>query len=190
MNWLAHLVLSEPFAPFRIGNLLPDIARPAQLVRLPPEFQRGIEQHRRIDAFTDTHPLVRQSILRVEAPFRRYAGVLVDIFFDHVLSREWTQHCPAERQGFIAEFYACLDAYQGVIPLEAFARLQQIREADLLGSYYEVSGVTEALRRVGRRFRQPVPLENCARILEERYDDFAADFREFFPALRSHLAGR
>ena len=83
MNWLAHLFLSEPSAAFRIGNLLPDLARPSELSGLSTEFIRGMEQHRLIDAFTDSHPVVRRSIARVGPEFRRFGGIFVDIYFDH-----------------------------------------------------------------------------------------------------------
>jgi len=80
MNWLSHLYLSEPNPAFRIGNLLPDLAPMSALSDLPSEFLRGIKQHRRIDAFTDSHAIFRRSISRVGPEFRRYGGILVDIF--------------------------------------------------------------------------------------------------------------
>jgi hypothetical protein len=104
MNWLAHLFLSDPEPACRIGNLLPDFLSANVLAGLPAAFQRGIAQHRRIDAYTDAHPVFRRSVQRFAPPFRRYGGVLVDIFYDHFLARDWTPsrlpRCPPLRPKF------------------------------------------------------------------------------------------
>src|SRR5690348_4103786 len=92
MNWLAHLYLSEANPEFRLGNLLADIASRESLVSLPEAFQRGIAQHRRIDAFTDSHPVVRRSIQRFNPPLRRFGNILCDVFYDHFLARDWDSY--------------------------------------------------------------------------------------------------
>src|SRR6187549_190225 len=89
MNWLAHLLLSPPEPLLRLGNLSGDFVRGIDVTLLRPELQLGITQHRRIDAFVDAHPLVRRSRERLDAPFRRFAGVLVDVYYDHFLARDW-----------------------------------------------------------------------------------------------------
>ena len=190
MNWLAHLVLSEPTAAFRIGNLLPDLARASELVNLPPEFRHGVEQHRRIDAFTDSHPIVRRSMRRVGPPFVRYAGILVDIFYDHFLSGDWASWSEVPLPAFTAEVYASFALQRSHIPAGAYARLQQMRTQDWLCSYGRLEGVTETLRRVGLRFRKPVPLGESALVLTEHYEEFRSDFREFFPELWRHVTAR
>jgi len=80
MNWLAHLFLSEKTPDSLMGNLLPDFLRNAELQALPREFDRGIRLHRIVDAFTDSHPVVLQSRRRLSPPYRRYAGIVVDMF--------------------------------------------------------------------------------------------------------------
>src|SRR4051794_31634321 len=127
MNWLAHLYLSDPTPAFRIGNLLPDLLPMTALVDLPPEFKRGAEQHRQIDSFTDSHPIVRQSINRVEPPLRRFGGILVDVFYDHILAREWHKYSSAPLPDFAAEVYASFESCRGDIPPEAYLHLERIR---------------------------------------------------------------
>ena len=187
MNWLAHLLLSEPSPAFRIGNLLPDLVPASALVGLPEEFRRGAEQHRRIDAFTDTHPIVRRSILRVTPPRRRLAGVLVDIFYDHFLTCAWAEYAPMPLPDFLAEFYGSFAQYRAEIPPEAYLRLEQMRAANWLGSYGDLAGITETLRRMESRFRRPVPLAEGGVELELAYEGFREDFRAFFPELRAHV---
>jgi acyl carrier protein phosphodiesterase len=188
MNWLAHLYLSEPTPAFRLGNLLPDMVPATALAALPPEFQRGIRQHRQIDAFTDAHPIFRQSIHRLGPSFRRFGGVLIDIFYDHILAREWESLAPTSLPAFAADVYASFDLHWTDIPSDAHFRLQKMREIDWLCAYREIAGITEALTRIGEHLRRPVDLAAAIPLLERDYEAFRDDFRDFFPQLIAHVA--
>jgi acyl carrier protein phosphodiesterase len=187
MNWLAHLYLSEPNAAFRIGNLLPDFLRPAELAGLPSEFQRGAEQHRRIDLFTDTHPVFRTSASRITGDFRRFKGILVDMFYDHFLARDWAKFSATPLRDFATEIYTSFETHRSEIPAEAYFHLERMKRANWLCAYRETSGVSAALGRIGQRLRRPVPLANAISVLEKQYDSFYADFNAFFPEMISHL---
>ncbi len=189
MNWLAHLYLSEPSPAFRIGNLLPDLLPLPALQSLEPEMQRGVEQHRRIDAFTDSHALVRASICRIEPPFRRFGGILTDVFFDHFLARQWAAFSNQPLTDFVEEVYGSFTTHQAQIPFEAHAALQHMEANDWLRSYQHLDGLSRALHRIGRRFRRPVPLDEAMPLFERHYEAFQADFAAFFPELVVHVAG-
>ncbi|MEP6667921.1 MAG: ACP phosphodiesterase [Chthoniobacter sp.] len=187
MNWLAHLYLSEPSPAFRLGNLLPDLVSATALTGLPPEFQAGIQRHRRIDAFTDRHPVFRRSVHRLGAPFRRFGGVLVDIFYDHILARDWESFAPMPLPAFAAEVYASFDTQWIHVPAEARPRLEAMCRADWLCGYREVATITEALTRIGARLRRPTDLAASIPILEREYEALRTDFAEFFPELITHV---
>jgi acyl carrier protein phosphodiesterase len=188
MNWLAHLYLSDPDPAFRIGNLLPDLLPGGSLPSLPAEFQPGIAQHLRIDSFTDAHPVFRRSIQRVEPPFRRFAGILTDLFYDHFLSRDWPAYSREPLPDFTQSIYASFDQFGAQLPALACERLELMRVHDWLSSYHDLAGLTLALTRISKRFRRPVELAPAIAVLEQHYDDFQADFRAFFPELQSHVA--
>lgn len=188
MNWLAHLFLSDPEPACRIGNLLPDFVSAGVLAALPAEFQRGVAQHRRIDAYTDAHPIFRRSVSRFAPPFRRYDGVLVDIFYDHFLARDWPTFAPTPLPAFAAEIYASFDHLGPGFPAAALAPLHHLRRADWLCSYGEVRGIAQVLQRLSHRLRRPFDLAAAIPLFEQSYADFEADFREFFPQLRADLA--
>lgn len=190
MNWLAHLILSEPSPAFRIGNLLPDILPWPELRTMPAKYQGGIECHRVIDSFADSHPVFRRSMSRIEAPFRRYAGVLIDVFYDHFLARSWGRYSPLPLAAFLDEVYASFPAHREELPEVAYERLMQIWKGDWLGRYAETSGVRRALEGIGTRFRKPVPLEEATAQLLHHEDALDADFAEFFPELRVHIESR
>ena len=187
MNWLAHLFLSDPAPACRIGNLLPDFVAASTLASLPPEYQHGIVQHRRIDAYADAHPVFRRSVRRFAPPFRRYGGVLVDIFYDHFLARDWPDFAPTSLPVFAAEVYASFDAATPALPADARAALQHLSRADWLCSYGELSGIENVLYRLSHRLRRPFDLAASVPLFRHEYKAFEADFREFFPQLRAHL---
>src|ERR1043165_7635622 len=135
MNWLAHLHLSEPSAAFRVGNVLPDMVGARELAALPVEFQRGAKCHHRIDAFTDTHPLFRQSVARLGPGYRRFGGIIVDVLYDHFLAVNWEAHSDEPLRASVDEFYVSFDAHRKDIPTAVWPILERMREQDWLGSY-------------------------------------------------------
>ncbi|HEX8371431.1 MAG TPA: ACP phosphodiesterase [Chthoniobacterales bacterium] len=187
MNWLAHLLLSEPTPEFRLGGILPDLVSAPLLAAMPSEFQRGIRRHREIDAFTDAHPIFRRSVQRLKPPFRRFGGILVDVYYDHFLTGDWHSYSDKQLPEFVSEFYASFESFRTDIPPDAYARLQQMQTADWLCSYGDVSGVAEALQRIGSRLRRPFDLGPSISVLEQDYDAFHTDFTTFFPDLSSHV---
>src|SRR4051794_20998713 len=116
MNWLAHLFLSESSPGFRLGNLLPDLVGPEQLRGLPPDVMRGIECHRHIDAFTDRHPIVRESIGRLSGTYRRFGGILMDVFYDHFLATEWARYSKVPLDAFAADVYKSFETLPVAVP--------------------------------------------------------------------------
>ncbi|WP_068771251.1 ACP phosphodiesterase [Termitidicoccus mucosus] len=188
MNWLAHLHLSKPAPAFRIGSLLPDFTTPACIAALPEEFQRGAECHRRIDAFTDAHPVVRRSMARVGPHYRRFAGVLVDVFYDHILARDWASHAGIPLPAFAAEIYDGFRSQRTLLPDDLNARFDLMIEHDWLCGYRELAGIRAALARLSSRLRRPFDLAAATDILAQNHEAFRSDFNTYFPQLRAHVA--
>jgi acyl carrier protein phosphodiesterase len=187
MNWLAHCLLSEPGAAFRIGNLLPDLVPREELKRLPPAFASGLACHHRIDRFTDAHPVVRRSIGRLRPELRRFGGIAVDLFYDHFLAADWPRYCDLPFDVFLRDIYGSFALHRADIPPGAFEVMQRMAAEDWLGSYQTSAGVRQALTRIGARLRRPTDLGVCVVDLETHYEKFQADFDDFFPELRAHI---
>lgn len=192
MNWLAHVFLSEPDVEFRLGNLLADIVRGEELRRMSPAFQRGVDKHKQIDAFTDAHPVVKRSRARISTRFRRFSGVLVDVFYDHLLASDWDRYSPIVLDAFTARFYADIEARHIELPASARVTLDRIIRHDLLGSYRRIEGVERSLRRVSAylssRWQREFALEKGVADLIAHRAGFEADFAEFFPQLQAAAA--
>jgi acyl carrier protein phosphodiesterase len=189
LNWLAHVFLSEPDVEFRLGNLLADIVRGEELRRMSAGFQRGVLKHKQIDAFTDSHPLVKRSRARVSPEFRRFSGVLVDVFYDHLLASRWDQYSPIVLDAFTAKFYADIECSRIELPSSARVTLDRIIRHDLLGAYRGIEGVERSLRRISAylssRWQREFALERGAAELLAHRAGFDEDFAEFFPQLRA-----
>jgi acyl carrier protein phosphodiesterase len=184
MNWLAHLLLSEPSPEYRLGNLLPDMLGLTELKEMPPTVQRGIACHRFIDRYTDTHDLVRQSIRRIPPAHSRVGGILVDVFYDHILAVNWHLYCEVPLDAFLQEVYRGFTEVEPLLPPQIASRLQGLRQADVFGSYRTLEGIEWALRRISQRLSGRYALEEALPVLRERLVEFQGDFSVFFPDLR------
>lgn len=187
MNWLAHLYLSEPSVEFRLGGLLPDLLPMSGWKGLSGDLLRGAQCHRLIDAYTDSHPVVRRSIARIEPPFRRYAGIFVDVFYDHLLARGWEVYANLSFAAFEKEIYTAIDHAGPAVPSEALQRLSGMRRHRWLQAYRSLEGIERTLESIGRRLRRPQALGSGVVCLEQNQAGFAEDFAEFFPQLASKV---
>ena len=188
MNWLAHLVLSEPEPAFRVANVLADLLPIGELRQLPPEYQAGIARHRAIDSFTDSHVVFRRSVARLDAPFRRYGGVIMDIFYDHLLTDSWAEHNPVALHEFVERFHDDVESCRDSIPAGAYTILHRMRIGAWLQSYGDMDGVRVTLNRIAKRLRKPVELGAATAQLADRRRELRADFDEFFPQIRARFA--
>lgn len=184
MNWLAHLRLAPEAPLLRLGNLCGDFVRGVDLSTLPADLQRGIHQHRAIDRFVDGHPLVRRARGRLPAPFRRLSGVLVDVFFDHFLARDWAIHGDGSTlREFADGSYELLQRHVAVLPPRLSRAVPAMRREDWLASYAELAGIDAILQRMARRLSRPTGLELGGELLRADYTALGLDFAEFWPVL-------
>lgn len=187
MNWLAHAFLSKPNIAFRVGNILPDLTSITELKKFPPPIQEGIICHKAIDIFTDAHPIVKCSMSRLPANYKRYGGILTDVFYDHFLAKNWSNYSNISLNSFTDEFGSDLQLLESELPKEIFNLFQRILRNNIFESYRDISGVTLALQRIDLRLRRPANLEKAIIILENHYDTYEAEFIEFFQALQKHI---
>ena len=182
MNFLAHLYLSPNTPDALLGSLLGDFVKgPVERAGYGHEIATAIRLHRAIDVFTDSHPGVAAAKARVSPARRRYAGILLDVFFDHFLARDWESLHHEPLEAFATRVYADLQGSRQPVP-EAFARmLPFLVSQDWLTSYRALAGIDAALRRMSRRLTHGAPLADAVVELDRNYASFETAFREFFP---------
>ncbi len=185
MNYLAHAFFAAPDPAAIAGSLIADFARGLDLATLPMGVRDGVIEHRRVDAFTDDHPIVRASRARFEPPLRRFSGIVLDVLFDHFLAMGFHRYSDEPLTAFTASVYAALDSHVEHLP----PRLLQVRgsmvQHDWLASYADPRSVERALEGISKRMRHANPLADRSSFeaIRARQDDLQRDFDAFFPTL-------
>jgi acyl carrier protein phosphodiesterase len=191
MNWLAHILLSKPNVENRLGNLLGDLVKGKDIEKLNYNLRQGIDRHYAIDKFTDSHAIVKNSKRRISKDYGRFAGILIDVFYDHFLAKNWKLYSSTILSDFTTDIYNSFQSYQGEIPQSARQIIQQMIEEDWLTNYQHFDGVVNALKRIDERIQSrmanQVSLVYAMPILEQEYINLEQDFRFFFPELQHHI---
>lgn len=181
LNYLGHLYLSDPDEDALLGSLLGDFVKGPLDGRFPPPVTHAIALHRRLDSYTDAHPAVRASRARVSPARRRYAGIMVDLFYDHFLAKNWPRLHAESLTAFSRHVYGILDRRLDELP-ERLRRIAPVMSRfDWLGSYAEIESIYTALNRMAQRLRRENRLYGSADELLENYAQMEADFHAFLP---------
>ena len=191
MNWLAHILLSEPNVENRLGNLLGDLVKGKDLDGLNCNLRRGISRHYAIDKFTESHPIVKISKKRLDKEYSKFAGILIDVFYDYLLAKNWAMYFDTIFADFTAEIHESFQKYSGDIPPSARQIIEYMVDGDWLTSYQHLSGVKNTLDRIDYRIRarmgDRIKLVDAMPILERESIDLEQDFHSFFPELQHHI---
>ena len=192
MNFLAHFLLSADDDELRLGNLLGDVVKGrVERFTAPGATERmrtGIRLHRTIDSFSDGHPVVRRSKQRITDRYGRLSGVIVDVYYDHVLAREWHAHGQGDLHAFAEGVHRTLRLNLTRLPLAVHPLVHAMTRGRWLTGYAQVEGIARAFRGMAQRTPVAAGIADAADELVAQYPAFSADFAEFFPELRAHCA--
>ena len=190
MNFLAHALLAGDDDDDRVGGLMGDFVKGLLPAGLPPALASGVALHRAIDSFADRHPAFAASRTRISATRRRVGGVLVDLFYDHLLARDWADHGAGSLDDYTAGLYATLQRYRGVLPEPANAVATRMQTHDWLASYRDVAAIGRAIDLMAvHRLRRPNALAGGIDEFLADAPGFAADFSSFLPDAQAFAEG-
>lgn len=187
MNYLAHLYLSGDEPLVMVGNFMADAVKGRDLSAHHPDVQRGIRLHRRIDSFTDQHPITAIGRSRVRAHCGKYAGVALDLFYDHLLASEWQLHRTGSLQHFAQRCYALLHRERARMPERTRHMLPYMVQGDWLTSYASIGGIGAALHGLSRRAVHAEALSGAEAVLHEHIGIYRSEFRTFLAELEEHV---
>jgi acyl carrier protein phosphodiesterase len=192
LNYLVHFFLAGDNDELRLGNLLGDFVKgPVERFVHPGLSERlrtGIQMHRTIDGFSDRHPAVHRS-KRILAPeYGRLSGVIVDVFYDHVLARRWPEHHPQPLSVYTQDVYRTLRANLQRMPAAVHPLIAAMSQGDWLRGYASQPGIERALQGMAARHPVAAAIGTAGRLLSDHFDRFSADFDEFLPDLRARCA--
>ncbi|MFT5964196.1 MAG: acyl carrier protein phosphodiesterase [Flavobacterium sp.] len=187
MNFLAHIYLSGDNDLVKIGNFMADGIRGKHFKTFPLEIQRGIVLHRAIDTFTDAHPVFRTSTKKLHKRYHHYSGVIVDVFYDHFLSKNWTRYSDQNLDDYIQRFYQTLDDNKDILTEKTIYLMPYMIKQNWLLSYQTISGIDGILTQMDGRTKNKSKMRFASEELQEYYLEFEQEFTIFFEDLRAHV---
>lgn len=185
MNHLAHAVLAghEPGAV--VGGLLGDFWRGALDPAWPEPVARGVRLHRRTDVVTDAHPDVAALRRSFEPPLRRYAGILLDVWFDHVLARDFERLVGEPADARLARIYAALAFVPERAPIGyALFAARTVRHRTL-SNYDDPAWIEHVYEAISLRLSHANPVGHAFDAVAALDAPITRAFARLWPALRA-----
>jgi acyl carrier protein phosphodiesterase len=184
LNHLAHILLAGSQADAQLGGMLGDFWRGAPDPHWRPGVTRGVLLHRKIDVYTDSHPLVVAARGLFAAPLRRYAGILLDVYFDHLLARDWTQFSDESLPALSERTLDLLTLNAEWLPANLTRFAGYMRREGLFTSYARRETIEHVLGGISRRLSRPNPLATAGSALWQLDTVLSGTFAAFFADLR------
>ena len=185
MNFLAHLYLSENNTDIMIGNFIADHIKGNKFSHFPIDIQKGILLHREIDTFTDAHEIVRKSKRRLHERYRHYDGVIIDIFYDHFLAKNWSNYSAIPLNVYVNSVYKLLEKNLDILPEKTQQLFPYLVKYNWLYNYQFAQGIQEVLNGMNKRTQGKSKMNLASEDLLLHYQEFEDDFTLFFEDLRN-----
>lgn len=184
MNFLAHIYLSGNDPQLTIGNFIGDFVKGGSLTgQYEPQVIKGVALHRAIDEFTDSHEVVQKSKNRLRPKYRHYSGVIIDMFYDYFLAKNWDHFHKTSLPEFAERFYLLLKENEEMLPLKAQRMVPYMEKGNWLVNYGKKEGLHRALSGMARRTSFDSKMDESIVELSKYETEFENEFFAFFPAL-------
>ncbi len=180
MNFLAHLYLSQNNTNIMVGNFIADHVRGNRFTHFDKEIQQGIFLHREIDTYTDAHPIVRKSKRRLHKRYRHYAGVVIDIFYDYFLAKNWAEYSEIPLDVYTQSIYKLFKEKSQELPLKSQKFINYMIEYDILFNYQFEEGIAKVLNGMNKRTKGKSQMNLAIEDLKEIHLELEEDFKLFF----------
>ncbi len=180
MNFLAHLYLSGTDHELMIGNFIADMLRGKEIYEYEKGILEGITLHKKIDAFTDAHPIVKECIEIIKPSQGRYATVVVDIMFDHFLGKNWSTYHNESLGDYAQYVYGVMDANYIILPERFQQMLPKMKEENWLYQYQYIYGMEKAFEGISRRASFDSNMAFATEDLLSNFDELEQHFKDFF----------
>jgi len=188
MNCLAHLYLSGDDSDLLCGNYIGDGVKGKQISNYSPQVQAGISLHRFIDNYTDNHPITAQARTVIRPYFRKYAGVVLDVYFDYYLGNQWNIHHPEPLPIFVENCHVLLDEFEPHMPAKMQHFFKYMKMYNWLLNYREPEALDKIFNGMARRTPFESNMEQAVVILHQHHRKLEVAFEDFFPELKAAVA--
>ncbi|MGE0568278.1 MAG: ACP phosphodiesterase [Bacteroidia bacterium] len=184
---MAHAYLSGENHGLIIGNFIGDYVRGNDYLKYPVEIQKGILLHREIDRFTDSHELFRKSKRLFYNGFEKHSGILVDIYFDHLLAKYFKELTNYELINYTKSIYEIYTDHveNNSIPNKHF--LNYVISNDIYNNYSVLNQIEVVLYQMSQRIKHDVALHKSVENFKENEDLLTNHFKSFFGEIKNHI---
>ncbi|MDR2286711.1 MAG: ACP phosphodiesterase [Prevotellaceae bacterium] len=184
MNYLAHIYLSGNNKLLMIGNFIGDTVKGRKYEHLQPIIRKGVLMHRAIDDFTDRHPINTKIRKLLHPEFGKYAGVYLDMFYDHFLAAGWDNFSKdVSLMTFCSRFYLDALARHRYLPFKVKTLLYAFIIGNRLKNYSKLDSLEEALEYMHKHSQLPKTGKEAVECLVNNYEVLQNAFYDFFPLL-------
>lgn len=190
MNFLAHIYLSGNNDFMKIGGFMADGVRGKDYEHFPDDIRKGILLHRAIDTFTDAHAVFRISKHRLHERYGHYSGVIIDVFYDYFLAKNWQDYSDEKLDVFVQNFYQSLEDNFDMLTPKVQNMLPHMERGNWLWNYQFVDGIGTILSQMDRRTKNTSKMGESVQELEQFYKEFEQEFTLFFKELREFVADK
>lgn len=187
MNYLAHIYLSGINDDVIIGNFIGDYVKGQDYNHYKPGIKKGILLHRRIDSFTDKHKIVIQSKSYFVPRYHKYAGIIIDILYDHFLVINWDKFSPEPLESFKENLFDCLKRNYSILPERVQFFLPSFIKNDWVGVYGTIEGIVLVLSRMAMRTTLPDHSEFAREVIHKYYIQLESEFLTYFPDIIKYI---
>ncbi len=187
MNHLAHAYFSDNNDEWLIGGYIADDVKGRAFNTYTKGIQQGILLHRAIDKFTDNHAIVKHATDALKTKYKRYSGVIIDMFFDHFLSKYWHDFSKKPLNTFAQNLYILILKHYMILPLKTKMLIPFMVYNNWLVSYGSIEGLHKRLCGMARRTSFHSKMDKASTELTNNYEFYKSHFMDFFPELNAFV---
>lgn len=164
-----------------------DYVKGRNYIQYPEGIRKGILLHRKIDFYTDNHPVTKQSRLHLADKYSKYSGIVVDIFYDYLLTLSWANYCNIPLPEFVNRAFHLLRNNYDIFPQGIKNFFPNFIRNNWLIAYSTIEGMETVLQRMSSRTSLPEYTEFAIQSLRERENEYLEEFNQFFPDIRNYI---
>lgn len=179
MNFLGHLYFSGQDHELMYANLYGDFVKGKDLSAFPEIVSKGIKLHRSIDNYIDTHPVVRALMRELYSELPRISSIAVDVFFDHLLAKNWEHYSERSLREFTDNFYNYTPIHRDFYSRDYLFLIDKMKEGDWIYNYQYLQGVQFACKGLSRRISFPNVLDKAPDILQKKRELIERSFETY-----------
>ena len=166
------------------GDFIKGKLTPARTDLWTDEYRVGVELHRFIDSFTDTHPTVLRAKRALARSHPKVAGKELDIFYDYFLANHFADYYKEDLAQFVQDSYALILRNRALIPEAMLPMAEAMIRHDWLLHYKTIPGIRRSFEGLANRFPFMAAIRGAEKELLRNKHLYEDTFLEFYPSLQ------